>query len=313
MPADDAHRLERARVLFRQNRWSMAADVLRDHLAAEPHDGVARSMHACALLYDTPSRLGPARDEANEGVRLAPQNAYCLWVRAIVAVRTDIRKPAGAPSAHAAPDVGLRLQHARSLADLALAVDPDYLPALHLLARIADDMRDYAAMLALAERSLRIDANDADSLTYRARAILCQQRWAEGLKAVNAGLLVEPESAPLHHLAGWALLEMGDRRTALVALRESLRLDPSDDGAQTTYRRATGQAVGETSWTGAIVCVLAYLAIMLSFVALPTDLAVGCAVGLSLIVFTAAIVLVVRDRIVARHARRAFARPVGGP
>lgn len=254
--SDDAKRLDRARLLFRQGRWSMAVDVLRDHLAAEPEDGVALAMLAVASLHMSPADLPAARDAANEAARHSPSEAYVLYVRALVTREIDLR------SDERRTTRADRLRRARTLAGEAIAAEPDYLATWQLLAQIAGELSEYEVMLASADRAVRIAPLDADSHALRVHALVRLTRWGQAGTAVIEGLRVAPEHAELLRLLGHLHLVIGRRQAAAIPFADSLRLDPNDRHTQLAYHEATASVFRQRSTQIAAAVAFAYLCVV---------------------------------------------------
>ena len=198
---------ERARLLFQQGRYEMAAAELRRQLVDEPDDADAHSWLGLSL-----NRLEKPKEalaEAVEGIRLAPERPFAHYAMAFILAHQDRHK-----QAEIAVGEALRLN----------PWEPDY---FELLARIRLDQANWRGALDAADRGLALRGDHVGCTNVRGRALIKLRRTGEALLTVDTALRLEPDNASSHANKGWTLVESGDPKQALFHFREALRLDPN--------------------------------------------------------------------------------------
>jgi tetratricopeptide (TPR) repeat protein len=128
-------------------------------------------------------------------------------------------------AAEALLDVG-RPAEARRRVAAALAVEPDNVDALCLLARCHIDLDDQAGALEAATAAVSADPDRAEAHILRASALVALDRPAEGLASADAALALAPERAAAHLVRALALFNVYDRKAAWAAMHEVTRLAP---------------------------------------------------------------------------------------
>ena len=205
-------RLQRALLLYEQNRFEMAEAELRQALAAEPDDAYA---HAILSLCLTARRtLDEATTEAQQAIYLAPDLAFAHYALAWV------------------------LHHRRRNTDAlaaireAIRLNPDDADFLAVEAQIHLDEKRWPDALAAAERGLQSDSEHVNCTNLRAVALVKLGRKSEAGATIDAALRRHPDDALTHANQGWTLLEQGEPRKALEHFREALRLEPDHEWAR---------------------------------------------------------------------------------
>ena len=202
----------RARTLLQLRRPEGAEREARGALARDPGDGDAHAVLALAL-----SALGRADEavaEANEAVRLVPDNWWPHYVAAFILWKAD-RDRAGLTAAWAA-----------------LRIDPSRASIWDVIARLHLSLQEWWLAVRAAQRGLACDPENSDLASLQSLA-LTELANAPGAAALAAeAVRLNPEE-PLAHLAvGHAALGAKDPRAAEQAFREALRLTPANDHAR---------------------------------------------------------------------------------
>lgn len=198
--------VERARLLFRQNRLELAEGELRQALAENPDEPEAHALLALCLLAK--KQWNDATQEAQQAIHLAPDMSYAFYVLAVVmAGRQRIEE------AEQAIREAIRLD----------PFDPDYFATLSelLLTRAR-----WAEALAAAEQGLEAESDHVACTNCRAIALTKMGRREEAGLTIGSALARAPESATTHANMGWTLLEQRDPNKAMEHFREALRLNP---------------------------------------------------------------------------------------
>ena len=122
-----------------------------------------------------------------------------------------------------------RHEEAERAAREAVRLDPDDPDHFATLSAVHLGRRDWPAAVNAAEEGLARDPEHVASTNLRAMALVQLGRKDEAGVALASALARDPENAFSHANQGWALLHKGDRRKALEHFREALRLEPGLD------------------------------------------------------------------------------------
>ena len=197
--------LQRAHLLYESKRYDRALKELQAVLARDPHDTRA---HACAALCRL--HLGQdsrALSEARAAVESDPQGDHAWYVLAFVEQRLR------------------RQEEAEKAIEEARRLNPQEAEYIGLAALLRLRRKRWDEALRLAESGLQIDPENQACAHARARALLRLGRTDEARHYLATQLAQDPEDPlSLAHM-GWTALEQGDRKAALTAFREALRLD----------------------------------------------------------------------------------------
>ena len=223
----NAHNLpfDRGLLLYRQKRYSMAADQFREAIAQSPNHARAQAMLALSLLYD--GKLPAARAAIAEALRIDPNLAFCHYAKSYI----DAPPP---------PPMWLfmlrggrfsrRRLNLRARVALIRAVEleprnPDYLGQL---GAIEYDLRHWDASLAAAERGLEEQPTHRGCMNIRARALEALGHSVEARATADRAIQNDPEHATAHTTRGWLLLREVKPKAAREHFKEALRLSPND-------------------------------------------------------------------------------------
>jgi len=217
--------LERARILFRQQRYDLAERELRDELAAKPECATSHAFLAHCLEVQRKG-LTEAEQEATEGIRLAPALGYAHYVLGRV-----FQAQQRGMDAEASLREALRLE----------PQNPDYYQFLSWSQHNGGYTRPQLNRLALetAERGLQCDPAHVGCMNSRALALMALDRPAEASAAINAALALDPECGMTWMNHGWIELQQQRADKALQCYLEALRLRPGSKEAGVGLDRAT--------------------------------------------------------------------------
>ncbi len=204
--------LARAHLLLSQSRFDLAEEAARKAVVEDPNDPFARAFLATALLGR--KNYKQATQEAAEAIRLRPDLPYAHYVNALVLLERD------------------RYEESEVAIQEAIRLDPEDGDHWGLLARARIGQKRWKDALEAAERGLACDAEDVDCLNVRALALTQLGRKDEAFYSVDQALARDPENAQAHYARGWAYLHAGDYQKALEHFRETLRIDPTMEGAR---------------------------------------------------------------------------------
>lgn len=204
--------LDRAILLYQQAKYDLADKELRQVLTADPINAVAHALLSFCLLQR--EDYLQATEEAKTAIHYRPDLSFCHYALANVLYRRN------------------RLDDAIVALSEAIRLDPKYVDAFYLLAAIRMDQSLWNETLLASNQGLTIDPEHVGCRNFRAIALNKLGRKSEARTELEATLAKAPENALTHASQGWAVLEDGNHKEALVHFREALRLNPESDWAK---------------------------------------------------------------------------------
>lgn len=205
-------RLQRAILLYQQDRYEKAAAELRQVIADEPEEAYARSLLGLSLAEL--NQYQEATDEAERAIGLDPDDPFGHYALGQVLLS---RK---------------RTKEALEKAESAVSLDPwdaDY-RAFHSACLMG--LKRWKDALAAAEAGLEGNAEHRGCANLRAMALVRLGRKDEAGATIDSVLADNPEDGFTHANMGWTLLNAGQAKKALEHFKEALRLDPRDEWAR---------------------------------------------------------------------------------
>jgi tetratricopeptide (TPR) repeat protein len=118
-------------------------------------------------------------------------------------------------------------------ADLALDVNPNHAPAIHLLAKKLIVERRYEQAIETCERALAINGRDLDALSIRAAAGACRYDEAEMARMRARVEIINPRCALFHRMLGDAWGGIRQYGRAEREYLQAIEYDPIDANART--------------------------------------------------------------------------------
>ncbi len=194
-------------------RYDAAADLLAQHLGAEPDDVRAHCWRALSLLEL--ERYDDAAAHFLRAIQLGPDDPYPWFVGAHI----DLRR-------HRADDSEKKIVEC-------LRLDPYDADAFGLWAAIGIERRDWRSALDAAERGLAIDPEHDACTNLRATALTNLGRRGEAAAALQGQLARTPNDALTHANQGWTEMHRGDHVKALEHFQQALRSNPTLEWART--------------------------------------------------------------------------------
>jgi tetratricopeptide (TPR) repeat protein len=198
------------------NRPDLAERLAREELAEDPESWDAHRLLAVCLRARGDLKASLA--EAEAALAIAPNSWHCLLERA----RT----------------LGRLRRYAEAELDVhgALALEPAEASLHAELAEILTDRGKLADAAMAAREGMRLDPHHVPSVNALALALFHADRFADARQVIGEALVDEPGLALLHNNLGAAFLATGELTLAEAELREALRLDPTDELAQSNLR-----------------------------------------------------------------------------
>jgi Flp pilus assembly protein TadD len=207
-----------------------------------------RNNLARAQILQQQRRHADAANELRQALTGDPHDAVAHAMLAVSLLELDQLKEATAEAQHAvglAPDEPFAhyalafvlfkrgwLDEARNAAAEAVRLESFNPNHFALLSAIEMERRNWPAALEHAEDALEIDPDHDWATNLRAMALVKLGRRDEAELAMGDALARDPENAYSHANQGWTLLHRGDHKAARVHFREALRLDPTMDWAR---------------------------------------------------------------------------------
>lgn len=199
-------RLQRAKLLYHQDRPDQALIELRQHLLEDPDDFEAHAYTGLCLV--SAKQFDEAQQHAQQAIHLAPEEPYPYYALAHI---LDVRN---------------HLPEAQRAIEEALRLDP-YEPAYFAeLASLHYQQRRWKETLAAADEGLSIDPEHNTCLNLRAQALIKLGDRAGAATTIGDALSRRPDDPLTHANQGWAMLENGNPKQAMIHFREALRLQP---------------------------------------------------------------------------------------
>lgn len=202
----------RAEVLFAQERWSEAAESLREALNERPSDPYLLYMLAIC-----------AAEQGNheEGLKIAAES-----------ISADPDLPVGHEAMARVLLEARKYPEAEKSAAEAIRIDPEDERLFSLLAAALYEQKKWKEALEAAEEGLALDPEHSGCANLRAMALVGLGRRDEAFETVDSALRREPNNAVTHANRGWALLHAVKPDEAAAHFREALRLNPNLEWAR---------------------------------------------------------------------------------
>ena len=199
--------LQRAQLLAEHKRYTEAEREIRHLLAERPDEVMALIILTEILLAQ--EKLGEAEEAAQQLLQLEPASGISHYLMARLREAQERNR-----EAIDAIQTAIRLD----------PTDPDY-HGLHAIILFGD--RQHDAALEAAEKGLSLDPEHLNCLNVRSRLLFKLGRKQEAVETIDKALEQDPDNAITHANYGWACLEKGDPKQALVHFRASLQQDPT--------------------------------------------------------------------------------------
>jgi tetratricopeptide (TPR) repeat protein len=218
-----------------------------------PSDSLPRAVNANpqfqrALLLQQQHRYKDAANELRQVLASDPNHAPAHAMLAMCLIELDDLKTATTEAQQAvgeAPDLALThyalgfvmlrrgwLDEAKLSAEQCIRLDSFDPAHFALLSAIEMERRNWPGALEQAEHGLAIDPDHSWCTNLRAMALVKLGRRDEAQVAMGQALSRNPDSAISHANQGWTLLHQGNHKQAMVHFKEALRLDPNLDWAK---------------------------------------------------------------------------------
>jgi tetratricopeptide (TPR) repeat protein len=204
--------LQRANLLFEQERYTDAADAVRQHLASDPENAGAHRLLALCLVNQ--NKLQEATDHAQQAIGLDPTDPYSHYTLAAVLLKRN------------------RYPEAQAAVQRAITIEPTFVDGYALLAQLHFAQGRWQATFDAASEGLALDPDSTSCLNMRAMAEVKLGRSKAAASTLADTLQRNPDNASAHANQGWLSLEQGDAKQAAVHFKEALRLDPTHNWAR---------------------------------------------------------------------------------
>jgi serine/threonine protein kinase/tetratricopeptide (TPR) repeat protein len=231
--------------------WGASAVAVGHHLGcSRVISGWFRSSHSSLSITMQLHNVSTGRVAATKEVRgsiddlIALENALAHDMTAALGLTLSLSRVGAATSveAHECFARARRLldglskgavDQARELLNRAVALDPNYAPALAALANAhgfrsiaTTDPEDLERAVQFADRAAEADPVNSEAFTWKGYALMRQSRFADAAVAYRRATELDPTHAPAPYFAGSSFLFLGRIADALPLLQRAVDLDP---------------------------------------------------------------------------------------
>ncbi len=203
----------RGELMFQQGRYEEAAAFFKEAIAVNPEsDAVYADLSMCLLEME--GRRKDALIAIDEAIKLDPEYGNHRALRALVLCRLD------------------RGKEALVAADEAIALEPEDAFTYASKAQAYMSLERWADAEQQAKQSLDLDGDNSFAGNLLAMCLRLQGKVSENEQRVDQLLADNPEDALAHYNAAWSALQKNDYKKAEEHFKESLRIDPTFEGAR---------------------------------------------------------------------------------
>lgn len=204
--------MERARILFQQERYELCIEHLQPVLTEDPHHPEALALWAlCEIEL---KRYKEAQEHAKAAVAADPHSPFGHFAEAKIMLASN------------------RLNEAEDAIHRALELDPDESTYWLVAGLVFFQRSRWREAAEQARRGLECDPDDAACANLLSMAQMQLGQVDDARQGLLERLQDDPENPTTLANLGWSALRRGDRQAALEAFQEALRLDPEHDYAR---------------------------------------------------------------------------------
>ena len=204
--------VNRIQLLLSQDRFEMAEREIRQDMANNLHNPLARVFLGLALIGQ--DREEEALAETEAAIGLDPEFPFAHNLRGRILFQLG------------------ELKKAETSLKEAIRLDPSDADHFVHLAFVYFNRGKWEDSLQAVEQGLALNSEHVEGLNLRARLLVKLGRAPEASQTFEASMNKDPENSFTHLSMGWALLEEGKHKQALDHFREAVRLDPTNEGAK---------------------------------------------------------------------------------
>lgn len=204
--------LEKAQILYHQNRHKEAEKILAELVALDPTNADLLGWYS-DVLRELDKHKESER-MINSAIGLAPHQSELHYKKCLVLLQLE------------------KLDAAEESIELAIKIDPEVAEYFAIWSMIKQSRKQFEKALELANKSLELDPENIIGLNARSSAQLKLNKKEDSFKTIEGALREDPNNALTHSNYGWNLLEKGDHKKALEHFGEALKIDPQFSMAQ---------------------------------------------------------------------------------
>ncbi len=204
--------LYRIQLLLKQNKYDLAEKEIKRALLENPNS--SESFSFLALAYLGLKKNAEAIEAAKKGVGLSPYSGFALYILSRCYINND------------------QVQKAEETILNALQIDPNDEDYLCTYAVILNDLNKKEDALEAINRALQNNAEHADSKKIKTIILRGLGRYQEAEKLADEAVAENPEDAMSFAVKGWASLDSGKPKDALMYFRSAVMLDPNSEYAK---------------------------------------------------------------------------------
>lgn len=204
--------MERASLLFEQQRYKEAEKNVMEVLAIEPDNMMC--LNLLAEIKIQKEEYDSALTIINNAIGFVPDYDVLYHTKARILLNQN--------------KIKLALEAAKE----ALTLDSYDANNHALVGLILNQNKQFEEALNAANEALEIDGSHVLALNVRSTALLKLNRKEDSFNTIEGALNEDPNNSYTHANFGWGLLEKGETDKALVHFKESLKNDPNSEFAQ---------------------------------------------------------------------------------
>lgn len=204
--------MERASLLFEQQRYKEAEKSIKEVLVLEPDNIIGLNLLAEIKIQN--EEYNDALTIINNAIGIVPDYDVLYYTKARILLNQN--------------KIKLALEASKE----ALSLDPYDANNHALLGLILNHSKQFEDALNAANEALEIDGSHILALNVRSTALLKLNRKEDSFSTIEGALNEDPNNSYTHANFGWGLLEKGETDKALVHFKEALKNDPNSEFAQ---------------------------------------------------------------------------------
>lgn len=208
----DYENLSKSELLIQHKKFHLAERQLRDTIAQGNANEEIHSLLSTILLRK--QQFKEAHFQANHGLLLNPENAYCFYAKSLIHSEEG------------------NIEAAISTINEALELHPNHTDYLYTLANLYFDGRQEIKFLHLIDRILGLDPEHIDTRNLKAKHLILINKYQEAKTLVKDTLTIDPLQADSFYLLGTCYLKLVDLKNAKACFLQALSFNPMLEAAE---------------------------------------------------------------------------------
>ena len=210
--------IEKANLLFEQQRYSEAKTLLVEIINQDPNNIVALLLIAQCHIQE--EHYNEAEEFIDNAIAIAPYESVLFRVKSQVYIGLE------------------KYDKAIELLNEAISLDVEDADNYAMLASIKLTRKKFQEALELSEQALSLEPDNLLALNNRSYALLKLGKKEDSYNTIQQALNEDPHNSYTHANHGRGLLEKGEHVKALEHFKEALKIDPNSEIAQSGMAEA---------------------------------------------------------------------------